>query len=117
MKYRDNSIPLDGAVPAKYIDANKLLDEAHRLSGPHTGDGWSNWGVYSLIERQPAADVAPIRRGHWYWRGGRPCCSECNTKALWKDEGGTKGFSHEFVGAQSKWCPECGAMMEYTDEI
>ena len=60
----------------------------------------------------PAADVEPVRHGHWYFRGGRPCCSVCNTKALLKDEGGTGGFSHEYVGAKSKRCPECGAKMD-----
>lgn len=50
----------------KYIDADKLLEEAKRLSGPHTGDGWSNWGVFALIERQPAADVEGKRlEGVW----------------------------------------------------
>ena len=60
----------------------------------------------------PAADVEPVRHGYWYFRGGRPCCSVCNTKALLKDEGGTGGFSHEYVGAKSKRCPECGAKMD-----
>lgn len=41
----------------KHIDADALLSEAKKLSGPHTGDGWDNWGVYALIERQPAANV------------------------------------------------------------
>lgn len=54
----------------KYIDADKLLEEAKRLSGPHTGDGWSNWGVYALIERQPAADVELKRKsGRWIIAG------------------------------------------------
>jgi hypothetical protein len=64
------------------------------------------------IKAIPAADVEPVKHGYWYFRGGRPCCSVCNTKALWKDEGGTGGFSHEYVGAKSKRCPECGARMD-----
>lgn len=67
--------------------------------------------IRQAVRDAPAADVEPVRHGYWYFRGGRPCCSVCNTKALWKDEGGTGGFSHEFVGAKSKWCPECGAKM------
>lgn len=65
-----------------------------------------------VIKDIPAADVEPVRHGYWYFRGGRPCCSVCNTKALWKDEGGTGRFSHEYIGAKSKWCPECGAKMD-----
>lgn len=41
----------------KYIDAEKMLAEAKQLSGPMTGDGWSNWGVYAMIERQPEVDI------------------------------------------------------------
>ena len=35
------------------IDADALLAEAKQLSWPFTGDGWDNFGVYELIERQP----------------------------------------------------------------
>ena len=46
----------------KYIDADKLLEEAKRLSGPMTGDGWDNLGVFSLINRQPEVDIEK----EWY---------------------------------------------------
>ena len=35
------------------IDRGTIHNEAARISGPMTGDGWDNWGVYGLIERQP----------------------------------------------------------------
>ena len=43
-------------LPEKHgdlIDRNAILEEAKRISGPFTGDGWDNWGVYALIDRQP----------------------------------------------------------------
>ena len=43
----------------RLIDADALLQEAKRLSGPQTGDGWDNWGVYALIERQPTVTPEP----------------------------------------------------------
>lgn len=46
----------------KYINADALLAEAKRISGPFTGEGWDNFGVYALIERQPAADVEPKQK-------------------------------------------------------
>ena len=67
----------------KYIDADALLKEAKRISGPFTGDGWDNFGVYALIERQPAADVEPVVRckecRYWekveyYHVGYKMCC-------------------------------------------
>lgn len=42
-------------LPEKHgrlIDADAIMDEAKQLSGPYTGDGWDNWGVYALIDRQ-----------------------------------------------------------------
>ena len=60
------------------ISRKAIMDEAKRISGPMTGDGWDNWGVYALIERQPSVDAAPIIHGkwvketdrfyHWHWR-------------------------------------------------
>ena len=52
-----------------YVDRELLLSEAKRLSGPITGDGWDNYGVYSLIERQPSVDLIKVVRcmdcEHW----------------------------------------------------
>jgi len=89
-----------------FVSRQWLIDEYHRRHQGPPG------GALKMIEEAPAADVEPVVHGFWYLRGGRPCCSVCNTKALWKDEGGTGGFSHEYVGAKSKRCPECGARMD-----
>ena len=42
------------------IDRAAILSEAKRLAGPQTGDGWDNWGVYALIERQPIIEAVPL---------------------------------------------------------
>ena len=42
------------------ISRKQIMDEAKRLSGPMTGDGWDNWGVYALIERQPSVHAVPL---------------------------------------------------------
>ena len=42
------------------IDRVAILAEAKRISGPMTGDGWDNWGVYALIERQPTIEAVPL---------------------------------------------------------
>lgn len=84
----------------RYIDADAMLAEAKRLSGPQTGDGWDNWGVYALIERQPTADVAPVRHGHWERVDGYPypACSECGCESLSR--------------ADREYCQFCGARMD-----
>lgn len=58
------------------------------------------------------ADVAPVRHGHWYNRGGHFRCSVCDNKALLKDIGGTGGWSHEYEQQKSPYCPNCGAKMD-----
>lgn len=88
----------------KYIDADKLLEEAKRLSGPHTGDGWSNWGVFALIERQPAADVEMVRHGHnvkWDY----PTLFECSLCG-WECFDTVPGDTDTY-----QYCPNCGAKM------
>lgn len=42
---------------ARYIDADKLLEEVKR--GGHALQEWSTLGVCGVIERQPIADVIP----------------------------------------------------------
>lgn len=57
----------------RLIDADAELKEARELSGPQTGDGWDNWGVYALIERQPTIDAIPAVRCkdcRHYWKNG-----------------------------------------------
>ena len=49
----------------EYIEKGALLAEFHSLCGPQTGDGWDNWGVQALIERQAVVPVTPIVRGEW----------------------------------------------------
>jgi len=72
---------------AEYIDRDALLAEAKRISGPMTGDGWDNWGVYALINRQPAVDVQPVVRCiNCKYYEGLACCK------LIGDCGGTNWF-------------------------
>ena len=60
----------------------------------------------------PAADVAPVRHGHWvseYDCGYMtPHCSECGEIALTKEE-----TSYDYV--YSSYCPRCGAKMDGGD--
>ena len=47
----------------------------------------------------PAADVAPVRRGHWIEENGCQICSEC-------------GEEHEWDEYRAAYCDVCGAKME-----
>lgn len=57
-----------------------ILDEAKRISGPITGDGWDNWGVYGLIERQPSVPAVPLDKLCEWLEGAEKeglCCLDC----------------------------------------
>lgn len=98
-----------------YIDREALL-KAISKAGVSPLSEWDTAGVVSLVANQPAADVAPVRRGKWEetdwvepdWHGfgmvrtpnGGLRCSRCanvfRKELLWKEN----------------YCPNCGAKME-----
>lgn len=95
------------------ISREAILNEAKRLSGPITGDGWDNWGVYGLIERQPSVPAVPLDK-LCEWLAGNAWhidCSDCDGEhcdcpQLYDDS----GSSPEFWKAKlSKWMEEQNA--------
>ena len=82
-----------------YIDREALLKAISKVGGSPLIE-WDTVGVVSLVANQPAADVAPVRRGRWLdgVEGSMlRICSLC-------------GFT---AGAPShRFCPACGAKME-----
>lgn len=66
----------------------------------------------TVIKSAPTVDAEPVRHGRWIMRGGYIRCSECDAKTLWKDTGGTGGFSHEYEQVRSVHCHNCGAKMD-----
>ena len=88
----------------EYIEREALVEQ---LKKEECDCEWL-WTILDI----PAADVEPVRHGHWYNRGGRFRCSVCDNKALLKDIGGTGGWSHEYEQQKSPYCPNCGAKMD-----
>lgn len=69
--------------------------------------------IRQWADKITGGEYAPVVYGRWYMRGGRACCSNCHTKALWKsDWDGDKNHEREFVSAKSNYCPNCGAKMD-----
>ena len=93
---------------AEYIDREALIAEFKRLKLGENGliEKVFADGVYAVIERFPAADVAPVVHGHWVNHKklhGFVYCSACKDVYLdkeWLRDG--------------KWgyCPNCGAKMD-----
>lgn len=64
-------------------------------------DGCSAKNLQSISDI-PAADVAPVRRGHWIEENGSQICSEC-------------GEEHEWDEYRAAYCDVCGAKMDGGD--
>lgn len=57
--------------------------------------------TFDIVLKEPAADVAEVRHGHWTDVGSLSCrCSECGCKN----------------SRETAYCPICGARMDKEDE-
>lgn len=93
----------------------RLIDEIKLTN--HIENQWHLYGydydalqILGDIEDFPIVDAVPVRHGHWILTGnGKLVCSECSCQSA---------MSRQFTGAQykSKYCPNCGAKMEVSDE-
>lgn len=90
-----------------YIDREALLKAISKVGGSPLSE-WDTVGVVSLVANQPAADVAPVRRGHWVRVGDGTTCSECLAGMKRTD-----GIQTEWVDlSMMLFCPKCGSKMD-----
>lgn len=82
---------------AKYINAVEAAEKVAEATGIPLAD------LVDVFAEAPAADVAPVRRGHWIEEDGCQICSEC-------------GGGHEWIGFGAAYCDECGAKMEVAND-
>lgn len=88
-----------------YIDREELLKAISKIGGSPLSE-WDTVGVVSLVANQPAADVAPVRRGHWKRdKENRPICSECAEEPYRNGDYNLPNY-----------CPNCGAKMEVPND-
>ena len=97
---------------AEYIEREALI---RRIKEIHCAECDSYHGVrcracwvddtLDYIDSEPAADVAPVRHGHWIWHSEERgfLCSECGSGCL---------LNYESDWHKSDWCPHCGATMD-----
>ena len=91
---------------------NDLISRSALLEAMPKNDEIFSFEVRRVICNAPAVDAEVVRHGRWIMRGGYIRCSECDAKTLWKDTGGTGGFSHEYEQVRANYCPNCGAKMD-----
>lgn len=90
-----------------YIEREALLKAISKVGGSPLSE-WDTLGVVSLVANQPAADVAPVRRGHWVRVGDGTTCSECLSGMKRTD-----GIQTEWVDlSMMLFCPKCGSKMD-----
>lgn len=81
----------------KYINAVEAAEKVAEATGIPLAD------LVDVFAKVPAADVAPVRRGHWIKYDDWEMCSEC-------------GGGHEWIGFGAAYCDECGAKMEVAND-
>ena len=90
-----------GLTMAEYIEREAAYDDFEKCNGENPK--WTPSRVKTLIARQKAADVAPVRHGQW--QCGDPYCPVCG-----KDK-----FAGLYADIWADWqpdyCPNCGADM------
>ena len=83
----------------EYIEREAAQTSCRKYSFAESYDAFA---VDCILKGIPAADVAPVRHGHWCWDGRFRACSICGSYVEFTE---TLGASHW------KYCPHCGAKM------
>lgn len=91
---------------AEYIDREALINHLNQSAAKHYSRA-----VERVIELEPAADVAPVRRGHWERHKNIIQCSRCGFGMFPIDYAFDRG---DCVGINviPGHCPKCGAELK-----
>lgn len=95
---------IDREVLKEYLYGGKFQEGCTGCDEP--GDGCIEC-IVDEIDSFSAADVAPVRRGHWIKRGY--ACSEAEFECSHCHE-------IEWRANETDYCPNCGAKMEITND-
>ncbi len=81
---------------AEYIDRENYCENICHCGNEHCDR------ISCPIWKAPAADVAPVRHGHWIEDGDYQICSECGEEHCWDEY-------------RAAYCDSCGAKMDGKD--
>ena len=85
----------------EYINREAVYEDFEKCNSENPK--WTPSRVKTLIARQKAADVAPMRHGRWEYRKPCPACGENRFKGLDADI---------WADWEPPYCPNCGAKMD-----
>ena len=90
----------------EYISREAALKD-FEVSNAHNPN-WTPTRVKTLLNLQPAADVAEVVHGRWYM------LDDCANAGLYCSACGRRVHREEFAykKLRSKYCPHCGARMD-----
>lgn len=91
---------------AEYIEKNAAIAKPTRLEVTEPLSTMID--AKRMLADMPAADVAPVRQGHWVRVGDGTTCSECLAGMKRTD-----GIQTEWVDlSMMLFCPKCGSKMD-----
>ena len=88
----------------EYIERNNVISHKRPFTEFDEG-GWSckvQAVAVEDIQNIPAADVAPVKHGHWINENFYTRCSACGNMAIYDKYG---------QEVESDYCPRCGAKL------
>ena len=91
---------------AEYIEREAVYEDFEKSNSENPK--WTPSRVKTLLVRQKAADVVPVRHCRWIKRGCKWQCTYC--KVLMSIDGSPKENLLNY-------CPNCGAKMDGWDEF
>lgn len=89
---------------AEYIEREAAIKEL--MNDAPEQVGYSREDASDFIRYIDAADVAPVRHGHWIDKGEYGVCTECGGRS------GTQYDGVEPIPLMTQFCPNCGAKMD-----
>ena len=93
---------------SEYIEREATYEDFEKCNSENPK--WTPSRVKTLLARQKAADVAPVRHGRWvtpHWHNSDYCynCSECGGEAMHREYQWARNGIYPI-------CPNCGAKMD-----
>ena len=89
---------------AEYIEREAAIKEL--MNDAPEQVGYSREDAADCIRYIDAADVVPVRHGHWIDKGEYAVCTECGVRS------GTQYDGVELIPLMTQFCPNCGAKMD-----
>ena len=92
----------------RYIDIDDTVKTFEKLHGEESTllNCYNAEWIFSFLESQPTADVAPVVHGRWIDKGEYAGFMDCGGRCC------TQYFGVEPIPLMTQFCPHCGAKMD-----